>query len=72
MDQERSYRENMEQLMRKMEEDRKNAAEEYQRALTAKLEEQQNLYQQGFAKKAEVMQAEINSLKKEKDENQKS
>ncbi|KAI1886337.1 hypothetical protein AGOR_G00212960 [Albula goreensis] len=70
LDQERSYKENMEQMLRKMEEDRKHADAEYQRVLNAKLEEQAALFKEGFDKKARLMQDEIDSLNAQKAENQ--
>ncbi|KAG9331645.1 hypothetical protein JZ751_018621 [Albula glossodonta] len=70
LDQERSYKENMEQMLRKMEEDRKNADAEYQRVLNAKLEEQAALFKEGFDKKARLMQDEIDSLNAQKAANQ--
>ncbi|KAJ8332790.1 hypothetical protein SKAU_G00416860 [Synaphobranchus kaupii] len=68
-DQERSYRENMKQLENKMEEDRKNAAKEFEMTLNSKLKEKYELLKQGFDEKAKLMQAEIDSLMKEKAKN---
>ncbi|KAJ8332791.1 hypothetical protein SKAU_G00416870 [Synaphobranchus kaupii] len=65
-DQERTYIENMKQLENKMEEDRKNAAKEFEMTLNSKLKEQNELTKQGFHTQAELMQAEIDSLKEEK------
>ncbi|KAG5855837.1 hypothetical protein ANANG_G00000840 [Anguilla anguilla] len=70
MDQERTFQENMKQLEKKMEEDRKNAAAEFNTVMNSKLQEQQALLKQGFDERAKLMQEEINSLKREKDENE--
>ncbi|MFT7800647.1 guanylate-binding protein 1-like [Arapaima gigas] len=61
-DQEQSYRENVEQLMKKMEEERKSAMDEHKRVLEAKLKEQNDLLQQGFKEKAELLQKEIDAV----------
>ncbi|MBN3315397.1 GBP1 protein, partial [Atractosteus spatula] len=67
-DQERTYRENMEQLLAKMERDRKNLLKEQDNVLEAKLKEQRDLLEQGFRDRADRMDADIKALKREKEE----
>ncbi|MBN3304675.1 GBP1 protein, partial [Amia calva] len=64
-DQERTYRENMEQLLVKMEEDRKNAMQEQEKVIEARLKEQKDLLQQGFNDRAQQMENEISRLREE-------
>uniref|UniRef100_A0A6Q2YGY1 GB1/RHD3-type G domain-containing protein n=1 Tax=Esox lucius TaxID=8010 RepID=A0A6Q2YGY1_ESOLU len=63
LDQQRTYEENMNQLSERMERDSKNALEEHDRVLQARLKEQNDLLQQGFNDKAREMQREIDNLK---------
>ncbi|XP_048882156.1 guanylate-binding protein 1 isoform X2 [Brienomyrus brachyistius] len=65
-DQEQSHKELTQQLMEKMEEDRLNAAKEYDRMLAAKLKEQEDLLSQNFNERAELLQQNIDALKQEK------
>uniref|UniRef100_H3B0D3 GB1/RHD3-type G domain-containing protein n=1 Tax=Latimeria chalumnae TaxID=7897 RepID=H3B0D3_LATCH len=65
-DQQRSYEENLEKMVEKMEADRKSLLEEQQRALDQKLKEQKALLDEGFKMKAERMEDEIRSLQREK------
>ncbi|MGH0184661.1 UNVERIFIED_CONTAM: hypothetical protein FKN15_015507 [Acipenser sinensis] len=69
-DQERSYKQNMEQLLKKMKEDQKTASEEYDRVLQAKLREQKDLLKCGFEEKAKKLENEIRSLSQKKEETQ--
>ncbi|XP_052378531.1 guanylate-binding protein 1-like isoform X3 [Oncorhynchus keta] len=62
-DQQRTYEENVNQLMERMERDSRNAIAEHDRVLQARLKEQSDLLQQGFDDKASQMQREIDSLK---------
>ncbi|XP_028841022.1 guanylate-binding protein 1-like [Denticeps clupeoides] len=62
-DQKRTHDENVKQIMEKMEQERVRAQEENEKVLNAKLKEQQDLLQQGFQKKSQDMQDEINKLK---------
>ncbi|KAL0963674.1 hypothetical protein UPYG_G00309390 [Umbra pygmaea] len=74
-DQQRTYEENMNQLMEKMEKDSRQAMAEHERVLQAKLKEQSDLLQQGFSDKAKQMQREIDGLKdmkKQEEENKPS
>ncbi|XP_035259798.1 uncharacterized protein LOC118220194 isoform X1 [Anguilla anguilla] len=70
IDQERTFEENMKQLEEKLEEDKKNAAKELDIVLNSKLQEQEELIKQGFEEKAQLMKDEIDSLKREKAENE--
>ncbi|KAJ8289776.1 hypothetical protein GJAV_G00005200 [Gymnothorax javanicus] len=69
-DQEQTFKEHVGQLEKKMEEHKKNAAKEFDTVLNSKLKEQHDLIKQGFDEKAKLMQTEIDSLRKEKDENE--
>ncbi|CAB1347166.1 unnamed protein product [Coregonus sp. 'balchen'] len=62
-DQLRTYEENVNQLMDRMERDSRNAVAEHDRVLQARLKEQSDLLQQGFDDKASQMQREIDALK---------
>uniref|UniRef100_A0A8C7T148 Uncharacterized protein n=1 Tax=Oncorhynchus mykiss TaxID=8022 RepID=A0A8C7T148_ONCMY len=62
-DQQRTYEENVNQLMERMERDSRNAIAEHDRVLQARLKEQSDLLQQGFDDKASQMQREIDALK---------
>uniref|UniRef100_A0A0E9XSB7 Guanylate-binding protein/Atlastin C-terminal domain-containing protein n=1 Tax=Anguilla anguilla TaxID=7936 RepID=A0A0E9XSB7_ANGAN len=70
IDQERTLKENMKQLEEKLEEDKKNSAKELDTVLNSKLQEQEELFKQGFEEKAQLMKDEIDSLKREKAENE--
>ncbi|KAJ8012984.1 hypothetical protein DPEC_G00048570 [Dallia pectoralis] len=65
-DQQKTYEENINQLMEKMEKDSKHAIEEHDRVLEARLKEQSDLLQQGFHDKSREMQSEIDNLKRMK------
>ncbi|XP_058866459.1 guanylate-binding protein 1-like isoform X2 [Acipenser ruthenus] len=69
-DQERSYKQNMEQLLKKLKEDQKTAAEEYDRVLQAKLREQKDLLESGFEEKAKKLENDVRSLSQKKEETQ--
>ncbi|KAL0963673.1 hypothetical protein UPYG_G00309380 [Umbra pygmaea] len=74
-DKQRTYEENINQLMEKMEKDSRQAMAEHERVLQAKLKEQSDLLQQGFSDKAKQMQREIDDLKdmkKQEEENKPS
>uniref|UniRef100_A0AAZ3R3I3 GB1/RHD3-type G domain-containing protein n=1 Tax=Oncorhynchus tshawytscha TaxID=74940 RepID=A0AAZ3R3I3_ONCTS len=62
-DQQRTYEENVNQLMERMERDSRNAIAEHDRVLQARLKEQNDLLQQGFDDRAHQMQREIDALK---------
>lgn len=62
-DRERTYQQHVNQLMEKMEADRRQAKAEYERVLQAKLEEQSDLLQQGFDGRARQLQREIDQIK---------
>ncbi|XP_071198201.1 guanylate-binding protein 1-like, partial [Salvelinus alpinus] len=62
-DQQRTYEENVNQLMERMERDSRNAVAEHDRVLQARLKEQNDLLQQGFDDRAHQMQREIDALK---------
>ncbi|XP_029513273.1 guanylate-binding protein 1-like [Oncorhynchus nerka] len=62
-DQQRTYDENVNQLMERMERDSRNAIAEHDRVLQARLKEQNDLLQQGFDDRAHQMQREIDALK---------
>ncbi|XP_062312450.1 guanylate-binding protein 1-like [Osmerus eperlanus] len=70
-DQNRTHEQHVNQLMEKMEADRRNAAAEYQRVMDAKLKEQNDLIKQGFDEKARQLQSEIQDLKTQKDQEEK-
>lgn len=65
-DQQRTYTENMHQLEKKMEEERKKLIEEQNKALDQKLKEQEDLLQKGFQEKAERLTREIDELRRER------
>uniref|UniRef100_A0A8C7W6D3 GB1/RHD3-type G domain-containing protein n=1 Tax=Oncorhynchus mykiss TaxID=8022 RepID=A0A8C7W6D3_ONCMY len=62
-DQQRTYEENVNQLMERMERDSRNAIAEHDRVLQARLKEQNDLHRQGFDDRAHQMQREIDALK---------
>ncbi|XP_029515227.1 guanylate-binding protein 1-like [Oncorhynchus nerka] len=62
-DQQRTYEENVNQLMERMERDSRNAIAEHDRVLQARLKEQNDLVRQGFDDRAHQMQREIDALK---------
>ncbi|KAJ8336262.1 hypothetical protein SKAU_G00396050 [Synaphobranchus kaupii] len=64
-DAERAHAENQRQLMEKMERDRQAILEENQRILDQRLEEQRALISEGFAAKAQVMEAQVQSLQQQ-------
>ncbi|CAB1347164.1 unnamed protein product [Coregonus sp. 'balchen'] len=63
VDQQRTYEENVNQLMERMKRDSRNAIAEHDRVLQARLREQNDLLQQGFDDRAHQMQREIDALK---------
>ncbi|XP_013369867.1 PREDICTED: guanylate-binding protein 4 [Chinchilla lanigera] len=63
--QEKSYQENMAQLKWKMEREKENILREQKGMLAHKLKVQKELLEQGFVKKSEEMNAEIQRLQKE-------
>ncbi|XP_003478969.2 guanylate-binding protein 3 isoform X1 [Cavia porcellus] len=63
--QEKSFRENMAQLKEKMEREKDNILREQERMLEHKLKVQKELLEEGFAKKSEEMNTEIQRLQKE-------
>uniref|UniRef100_A0A2K6T6H1 Guanylate binding protein 4 n=1 Tax=Saimiri boliviensis boliviensis TaxID=39432 RepID=A0A2K6T6H1_SAIBB len=63
--QERSFRENVAQLEKKMESERENLLREHERTLEHKLKEQEEMLKEGFEKKSEELNKEINQLKEE-------
>ncbi|CAB1328773.1 unnamed protein product [Coregonus sp. 'balchen'] len=62
-DQQRTYKENVNQLMERMDRDSRNAIAEHDRVLQAGIREQKDLLQQGFDDRAHQMQREIDALK---------
>ncbi|XP_045075352.1 guanylate-binding protein 4-like [Coregonus clupeaformis] len=62
-DHQRTYEENVNQLMERMKRDSRNAIAEHDRVLQARLREQNDLLQQGFDDRAHQMQREIDALK---------
>ncbi|KAL2098615.1 hypothetical protein ACEWY4_005095 [Coilia grayii] len=70
-DLEESNQENIRQLNRKMEEERRRNQEELQRVLSAKLQEQKELLERGFDRRAEDLEEEIEKLKRDKREAEK-
>uniref|UniRef100_A0A8C7I1G9 GB1/RHD3-type G domain-containing protein n=1 Tax=Oncorhynchus kisutch TaxID=8019 RepID=A0A8C7I1G9_ONCKI len=62
-DQQRTYEENVNQLMERIERDSRNAIAEHDRVLQARLKEQNDLLRQGFDDRAHQMQREIDALK---------
>uniref|UniRef100_A0A4W5NPW9 Guanylate binding protein 2 n=1 Tax=Hucho hucho TaxID=62062 RepID=A0A4W5NPW9_9TELE len=58
----RTYEENVNQLMERMSRDSRNAVAEHDRVLQARLKEQNDLLQQGFDDRAHQMQREIDAL----------
>ncbi|CAB1347178.1 unnamed protein product, partial [Coregonus sp. 'balchen'] len=62
-DHQRTYEENVNQLMERMKRDSRNAIADYDRVLQARLREQNDLLQQGFDDRAHQMQREIDALK---------
>ncbi|KAL0963677.1 hypothetical protein UPYG_G00309420 [Umbra pygmaea] len=74
-DQTRTYEENINQLIEKMQKDSRQAMAEHERILQARLKEQNDLIKQGFSDKAIQMQREIDGLKdmkKQEEENKPS
>ncbi|KAL7842542.1 hypothetical protein SRHO_G00242310 [Serrasalmus rhombeus] len=65
----KSQQERLLQMERKFEEEKHLQQEELNKALNSKLAEQKDLLEKGFKEKAEVMDLEIQQLKKEKEEN---
>ncbi|XP_006831125.1 PREDICTED: guanylate-binding protein 4-like [Chrysochloris asiatica] len=63
--QEKSFKENMEQLKEKMEKDREALLREQERVLEHKLKVQEELLMEGFKKKSEELNNEIDKLQKE-------
>ncbi|XP_066561993.1 guanylate-binding protein 1 [Amia ocellicauda] len=63
LDQERTHKENLEQYMEKAESERQKYIQEQNAILDAKLKEQQQLINEGFAKKSESMAHEIQALR---------
>ncbi|XP_029804090.1 guanylate-binding protein 6-like [Suricata suricatta] len=61
--QQRSLQENIDQLKEKMERERENIIKEQNMVLEHKLKVQEELLNEGFRKKSEEMNAEINQLK---------
>ncbi|XP_078507497.1 guanylate-binding protein 3-like [Lissotriton helveticus] len=64
-DQKRSYEEHVQQLLVKMEEDRKNLVKENERVVTSKLKEQEKLLMGGFEQKARSLDSQIKGLNRE-------
>ncbi|XP_030641295.1 guanylate-binding protein 1-like [Chanos chanos] len=64
--QERTYEENIKQLLVKMEQEQQRNQEEHKRVLNAKLKEQSDLLEQGFKGRAESLQKEINDLREDR------
>ncbi|KAM6168495.1 guanylate-binding protein 4 isoform 2-T2 [Erethizon dorsatum] len=62
--QEKSYQENMAQLKEKMEREKENILREQERMLDHKLKVQKELLEEGFTKKSEEMNAEMQRLQK--------
>ncbi|XP_036112192.1 guanylate-binding protein 6-like isoform X2 [Molossus molossus] len=69
--QNRSRQEHMDQLKKKLEGEREEALRELTRALEHKLDAQEKLIKEGFRKKSEEMEAEINRLRNAIDNNKK-
>ncbi|KAJ8012983.1 hypothetical protein DPEC_G00048560 [Dallia pectoralis] len=65
-DQQKTYEENINQLMEKMKTDNRHAIEEHERVLQARLKEKSDLFQQGLDGRACEIQSEIDNLKKMK------
>ncbi|XP_037386993.1 guanylate-binding protein 1 isoform X2 [Pygocentrus nattereri] len=65
----KSQQERLLQMERKFEEEKHLQQEELNKAVNSKLAEQKDLLEKGFKEKAEVMDQEIQQLKKEKEEN---
>ncbi|KAF5904491.1 guanylate-binding protein 1-like, partial [Clarias magur] len=64
-DQQKTYEENVTQLLERMEKERHRAKEDNERVLDAKLREQRVLLESGFKEKADAMNRQIESLKGE-------
>ncbi|XP_066499928.1 guanylate-binding protein 1-like [Hoplias malabaricus] len=64
-DRQKSYEEHTAQLMKKLEEERERHREEIQRTIDAQFKEQTRIKMEGFLKKSQEMEKEINKLKKE-------
>ncbi|XP_047018498.1 guanylate-binding protein 1 [Ictalurus punctatus] len=64
-DQQRTYEQNINQLLERMEKERKTAREDNERVLTAKLREQSALLEKGFKEKADMMNQQILRLRGE-------
>ncbi|XP_041940227.1 guanylate-binding protein 1-like isoform X2 [Alosa sapidissima] len=64
-DEERSFRQNLEQLEEKMERERRRAQEERERVINAKLQEQRELLEQGYKERAESLGKEAAALHEE-------
>ncbi|XP_030640312.1 guanylate-binding protein 1-like [Chanos chanos] len=62
----RSQRERLKQMEEKMEEERRQQQKEMQLAIESKLKEQRDLLEKGFKEKADLLNEEIQQLKKEK------
>ncbi|XP_052326803.1 guanylate-binding protein 1-like isoform X2 [Oncorhynchus keta] len=71
-DQKRTHEEHKKQLLEKMEADKENAKVEYNRVLEAKLKEKEDLLKEGFHWKAQEMEAQIEDLRKEQEEQEKA
>uniref|UniRef100_A0A8C9QZN0 Guanylate binding protein 1 n=1 Tax=Scleropages formosus TaxID=113540 RepID=A0A8C9QZN0_SCLFO len=69
-DQQHTYNENVEQLLKKMEEERISAMREHERVVEAKLKEQHDLLKEGFKEKAELLQKEIDGLNRQREKEQ--
>ncbi|XP_008849856.1 guanylate-binding protein 4 [Nannospalax galili] len=67
--QEKSHRENVAQLQRKMETERENILREQEKMLEHKLKVQEDLLNEGFKRKYEAMDEEISQLQKKIEEN---
>ncbi|XP_046902450.1 guanylate-binding protein 1-like isoform X1 [Hypomesus transpacificus] len=65
-DQDRTHQQHVDQLMEKIEVDRRNAAAEYDRVLQVKLTEQRSLLQQGFDDRASRLQGQINQIQEDR------
>ncbi|XP_030641291.1 guanylate-binding protein 1-like [Chanos chanos] len=67
-DQQRTYHENAEQLLKKLEKEQGITKQELERVLNVKMKEQRELLEEGFENRAKKMQREIDGLKENKSE----
>ncbi|XP_062387476.1 guanylate-binding protein 1-like [Sardina pilchardus] len=66
-DEQRSQEERLRRMVEKMEEEKRLQLEELERAMDCKLKEQKEMMEKGFRNQADIMNQEIEQLKKEKE-----